>query len=180
MSKAVLMSINPKWVELILNGKKTIEVRKTAPKLETPFKCYIYCTKQGKMFFHGGIGEKQVLFRNPDTNKIKFDYSFELMFCKNVTENNFLSGKVVAEFTCDEIEHYDYSTIDGVDIDEDILVETRLSWEEINLYANGKVLYGWHISDLKIYDKPKELEEFKNLKGEPIKNAYQSWGYINE
>lgn len=47
MSKAVMLSIRPKWVEKIANGEKTIEVRKTKPKLDTPFKCYIYCTLQG-------------------------------------------------------------------------------------------------------------------------------------
>ena len=45
MSKAVMISIRPKWCEKIARGEKTIEVRKTRPKLETPFKCYIYCTK---------------------------------------------------------------------------------------------------------------------------------------
>ena len=45
--KSVLISIQPKWCELIASGKKTVEVRKTKPKLETPFKVYIYCT-QGK------------------------------------------------------------------------------------------------------------------------------------
>ena len=48
--KAVLISIQPKWCELISNGKKTIEVRKTRPMLETPFKCYIYCTKPSKKY----------------------------------------------------------------------------------------------------------------------------------
>lgn len=42
---AVLLSVRPKWCELIANGKKTIEVRKTKPKIRPPFKCYIYCTK---------------------------------------------------------------------------------------------------------------------------------------
>lgn len=39
---AVLISIKPKWANLILSGKKTIEVRKTVPKLAPPFTCYIY------------------------------------------------------------------------------------------------------------------------------------------
>ena len=52
MTKAVLISINPKWCELIASGKKTVEVRKSRPKLETPFKCYIYQTQRG-----GVIGE---------------------------------------------------------------------------------------------------------------------------
>lgn len=43
--KAVLISINPLWCELIGNGEKTIEVRKNRPKLKTPFKVFIYCTK---------------------------------------------------------------------------------------------------------------------------------------
>lgn len=48
MSKAVLISIRPEWCEKIINGKKTVEVRKTRPKMDTPFKCYIYCTKDGR------------------------------------------------------------------------------------------------------------------------------------
>ena len=47
MNKAVILSIRPKWVEKIIRGEKTLEVRKTRPKLETPFKCYIYCTNSG-------------------------------------------------------------------------------------------------------------------------------------
>ena len=47
MSKAVMLSIRPKWCEKIASGEKTIEVRKTRPKLDMPFKCYIYCTQSG-------------------------------------------------------------------------------------------------------------------------------------
>lgn len=47
MSKAVLISIRPKWCQKIVNGEKTIEIRKTRPRLETPFRCYIYCTQSG-------------------------------------------------------------------------------------------------------------------------------------
>ena len=45
MAKAVLISIRPEWVSKILTGEKTLEIRKTRPKLGTPFTCYIYCTK---------------------------------------------------------------------------------------------------------------------------------------
>lgn len=51
--KSVLISIQPKWCELIASGKKTIEVRKTKPKLETPFKVYIYCTKDEPLYHSG-------------------------------------------------------------------------------------------------------------------------------
>ena len=163
--KSVLISIQPKWCELIALGQKTVEVRKTKPKLETPFKVYIYCTKQGKQFFHGGIGEKEVLFKNPDTGKIKFDYSFELMHCKNeYTKDNFLSGKVIGEFVCDQIDEIGYSPeMHGKyisDID-DIHYVSCLNFEQMFDYLADGYGYAWHISDLVIYDKPRELSEFK-------------------
>lgn len=49
MSKAVLISIRPMWCEKIINGRKTIEVRKTRPKMNPPFKCYIYKCGNGKV-----------------------------------------------------------------------------------------------------------------------------------
>ena len=45
MSKAVLISIRPEWCERIASKLKTVEVRKSRPKIKPPFKCYIYCTK---------------------------------------------------------------------------------------------------------------------------------------
>lgn len=205
--KSILISIQPKWCELIASGKKTIEVRKTRPKIETPFKCYIYCTKEGNMFFHGGIGEKQVLFFNPDTKEYKFDYAFELMCCKNqYTKDNFLSGKVIGEFVCDKVTciqaYYGNSgekhltNLFGIDIKN-----TCLSLHEIFDYIIGGKKNGtlYHITDLKIYDKPKELDMFRkpcsfscedagNGKGDCstcgelniITRAPQSWCYVEE
>ena len=180
--KAVLLSIQPKYCELIASGKKTIEVRKTRPKIDTLFKCYIYCTKQGKLFFHGKIGEKECLFKNPDTGEIKFDYSFELMCCKNeYTKDNFLSGKVIGEFVCDEIynitPHFDTPTfpnqyICGWEYGKEA---DCLTFEQLTKYLNGKKGYGWHISDLKIYDKPKELSEFTNYCPKYTFNEYGSY-----
>lgn len=163
--KAVMISIQPKWVEKIANGQKTIEVRKTRPKLETPFKVYIYCTKQGKWYVYGGLGDKECLFRNPDTGKIKFDFAWELMCCHNeYSRDNFLSGKVIGEFVCDRIIGVDID-IDGIGIfnrqtGHHIEKETCLTRDEAWEYLSNKIGYGWHISDLKIYEKPKELWEF--------------------
>ena len=129
--KAVMISIHPKWVEKIANGEKTIEVRKTAPQ-EVPFKCYIYETKgQYVKFTHGA--------------HTKYGYG---------------RGKVIGWFICDKVDEYHYDYCDGVDIDDDTILETAIDREDINIYAKGKPLYGWHISDLKIYDNPKELSEF--------------------
>ena len=56
MGKAVLLSTQPVWCEKMCNVighdekfnliyEKTAEIRKTRPKIKTPFKVYIYCTK---------------------------------------------------------------------------------------------------------------------------------------
>ena len=129
--KSILLSIKPKYVELIASGEKTIEVRKTAPK-EVPFKCYIYETKgQYVKFTHGA--------------HTKYGYG---------------RGKVIGEFICNSVDEYPYDYCDGVDIDDDTILETAIDREDINIYAKGKTLYGWHISDLKIYNNPRELSEF--------------------
>ncbi len=123
--KSVLISIQPKWCELIASGKKTVEVRKTRPKLETPFKCYIYCTKDEPLYRSG-----------------------EKFCCKN---GEFGNGKVIGEFVCANIAKGTSQ------------MGSCLSMQEISEYANGKEVYGWHISDLVIYDKPKKLGEFRKL-----------------
>lgn len=129
--KSVLISIKPKYCELIASGKKTIEVRKSRPNIETPFKCYIYMT-QGKLKDLGTYSEW--IYQN--------------------------RMRVIGEFVCDEVYKWNYDYSDGVDIDDDLILDTCLEREDINIYANGKNLYGWHISSLKIYDKPKPLSSF--------------------
>lgn len=42
----ILISIKPQWCNLILNGRKTLEIRKSKPNLTTPFRCYIYCSEK--------------------------------------------------------------------------------------------------------------------------------------
>lgn len=84
MSKAVMISIRPKWCEKIARGEKTIEVRKTRPKLETPFKCYIYCT-QASVRYQTICGchvlNSDELYRHPEQG-IKHGDSIELMLCR--------------------------------------------------------------------------------------------------
>lgn len=174
MSKAVLISIRPEWVEKILSGEKTVEVRKSRPRLEAPFKCYIYCTKGRKPWVLDGVpGIRQ-------------------------------DGNVVAEFTCDRIDiiwrrgipsNYDYCYLSLDDWgNDDIETEIRdirgscIPKEMLNAYA-GKTpaLYAWHISGLKIYGNPKKLSEFTRLEikkfwvsEENIARPPQSWCYVEE
>lgn len=134
---AVMLSIKPKWCEPIASGKKTIEVRKTKPKLETPFKCYIYETQ-------GWVEKDGIMaFR--------------------------LGGRVIGEFTCDRI--YELETrssggtyyVKGEDqpTTNDVARQSCLALKDMHEYLQAGKGYGWHISELKIYDKPKELSEFR-------------------
>lgn len=131
MSKSVLFSIKPKYCELIASGKKTIEVRKTKPKLDTPFKCYIYETKA--LYKPNGCNH---LFKG--------------------------EGKVIGEFVCKAILPI---SITYSDPNSRIALRefpfTCLTDKEIMDYlGNGNIGYGLCISDLVIYDKPKDLDEF--------------------
>ena len=144
--KEVLISIQPKWCELIASGKKTVEVRKTKPKLETPFKCYIYCTKGDSLNYL-----RKSFFDN--VNKFWVDNN---AFGANVARAN---GKVIGEFVCNAI--ISHCEMANADIAE---IQGCIKREKLLEYSNGKELFGWHISDLVIYDKPMELSEFKQVK----------------
>lgn len=174
--KAVLISIQPKWVAKIANGEKTIEVRKTAPKCEEPFKCYIYCTFPKKPAY--------------------------TLWLNRRTKNKFLAdGKVIGEFVCDKVfllHPYTYDggnadrerrkliqTFEGSSKENEILAATCLTQDEMFDYIGaGNYGYGWHISDLKIYDKPKELSEFFTPMGKRpsymVERPPQSWQYVEE
>ena len=144
---SVLISIQPQWAEKIANGEKTIEVRKTAPK-EMPFKAYIYCTKEKKQD--------------------------DIIWAGIFGERGKWNGRVIGEFICDKVDEYNFhngltefnsmglpSRIYGSYlIFADDYKSMCLSYDEVKNYGKGKTLYGWHISDLKIYDKPRELSEF--------------------
>lgn len=134
MSKAVMLSIRPKWVEKIARGEKTIEVRKTRPKLETPFRCYIYRTKGTVPHIINDKWEKMEV-----------------------------GGTVIGEFTCDTIARVNICGFwgdSGKQLDNQ-LKETCLTSEELCEYLGENVGYGWHISDLRIYDPLRELTEFR-------------------
>lgn len=172
MSKAVLISIQPKWCELIASGRKTIEVRKTKPKLSTPFKCYIYCTKPkskndlGICLEDGKVGL---------VYKCNYDAA-------NQYDMQILSGKIIGEFVCDDIvsfgftpyNHGEYMVSGDKENKRDVLKESCLSFNHMYEYIGEEFGYAWHISDLKIYDKPKELCEFQ----QPCKNLEEYEGEV--
>lgn len=167
MAKAVLISIRPEWAEKILSGEKTLEIRKSRPNMETPFKCYIYCTNNSGWL----------------TNR-----------------EEFLNRKVVAEFVCDKITwltHIGFSGVPGIRLAAMKNGHTIdgffdfsgscLTTPQIEKYLDGGDGYAWHISNLEIYDTPKQLSEFTGLRKtkfgyapNEVKRPPQSWCYVEE
>ncbi len=181
MSKAVLISIQPYWVFLIIakamgwniDKEKTIEVRKSRPKAESWNKvAKIYCSKDKKSF-----------------NEIPKEYQ---PFMKP------LLGKVIGEFVCQYIEGFRVEDNGGIpNYKWCSLDESCVRFDDIVEYiGKGKIGYAWDISDLIIYDEPKELSEFYRHdtaydnsfggyfedrdKLTPIKRPPQSWCYVEE
>lgn len=201
MSKAVMISIRPKWCEKIARGEKTIEVRKTRPKLETPFKCYIYCTQARERLI--------TILKDGDENYGEI-YRGKPVFIKtdegSVCDMLGKRQKVIGEFTCDRI--YELETrspggsyyVKGEDqpTTNDVARQSCLTLKDMHEYLQAKVGYGWHISNLKIYDTPKELSRFSRPfencidkvcdefgcasceNGGHIKRPPQSWCYVEE
>ena len=97
---------------------------------EVPFKAYIYCTKEKK--------QDDIIWAGIFGDRGKWN------------------GRVIGEFICNNASELDYVYYwnNGYEF------ETCLTYRQVADYGKGKTLYGWHISDLKIYDKPKELSEF--------------------
>ena len=132
--KAVLLSIRPEWCVKILNGEKTVEIRKNRPKLKPPFKCYIYCTKAQKKLI--------TIFRDGDV--------FGDFVCDKIRP---IIGKtwIVKE----DIER----ATSGSCLSLKQIIEYA-GWSHCSSFTERKELYAWHISDLKIYDQPKSLSGF--------------------
>lgn len=162
--KSILLSIKPKYVELIASGEKTIEVRKTAPQ-EVSFKAYIYCTN----------GEYS------PTNCGKKSISDCLILNRNV-----VNGRVIGEFICDNVEKLEEHIEQGglyYTLDNDFNEKAQLDNWELYDYGEGKTLYGWHVSDLKIYNKPRALSEFGKVgfgHEVPLKRPPQSYMYVED
>lgn len=145
--KSVLISIRPKSCEKIANGDCNILIKKSAPK-EVPFKCYIYMT-QGAFKDLGSYSEW--IYKN--------------------------RMKVIGEFVCDSIEdfskwEFDYSSLLR---HINLYSGTNGDYKFLDNYLKGeKYGYGWHISDLKIYDKPLSLKELG------VTRPPQSYMYVEE
>ncbi len=152
---SVFLSIRPEWVQKIKSGEKTVEIRKTHPQIETPFKCYIYETQGTYEVYHKGAMTKYAQG----------------------------SGKVIGEFICSEItplfsickDNWELLLGSGHDYHKAIVTKQACMTEDmLRAYANHRNCYAWHISDLKIYRKPVDISSFS------LSRPPQSWRYVKD
>ena len=168
MGKAILISIKPEWVEKILNGEKTVEIRKTFPNCKMPIDVYIYCTKSNKYHLDWGYNditrEKRWFCWDKKTHHYPFS-CYEAEFGEKFPES--YSGKIIAKFTLQYgllFDKYDKWLIEE---------KAKLTADEFyNYKKNKKQLYGWKINNLKLLEESKELSEFG------LKRPPQSWQYV--
>ena len=76
ITRDIIMSIHPEWIQKIFAGEKRYEVRRRAPLQVPPFKVYVYCTKGEEAWLTGIKGKRE---------------SYQL------------NGNIVGEFTCRRI-----------------------------------------------------------------------------
>ena len=151
--KSILLSIKPEWLAKILNGEKTIEVRKKFPKDYVGW-VYVYCSKGNKKNWH----LIEVVYNAYSKTEYEYDYYIGsegyLDWC--------LEGKVVARFWCDNVEEITTEKW-SPSKEQDLLKASYLTENQLFDYCNlesGKPFYAIHISKLEIFDEPKELSEF--------------------
>lgn len=155
----VLRSIKPYWMYLILKGIKKMDLGKTFPTiLELPghsVEVLCYCSKDMK--------------------------SFKRIPKEDQAWMQGLLGKVPASFTCDDVAVFFSQFVDSVSSEG--LEDSCVSIDEFKRYARGKTVYGWVISNLKMFDVPVMICE---LYHEVVRGALpfrlirppQSWQYI--
>lgn len=146
----ILASIKPYYYYLIAEERKKIEVRKTALK-NLPQDIAFYMSKDEKSFA-----------KIPKEIQEKYRKHFGKVGMRVVCDR--ITDISVVVRNCNE----DYNHV----YHNDECKGSCLTWKELQEYGKGKPLYAWHISDLKIYDKPILLEELG------IDKAPQSWRYI--
>lgn len=171
--KAILMSIKPKYGDLIDKGEKTVEVRKSFPSFRnviTPFTVYLYCSRGDEKLIEI-IRDGDDLYGETYHGKPVF-----ITIPKDGYGQRFLRGTVFGEFTCDCAEVLNELFVEGYSSIYHLPYngESCLTIQDLENYGHGKRLWGWHISDYRLYRTPKHLEDFG------LKRPPQSWCYVDQ
>ena len=172
MKKAVLISIRPQWCAKIASGEKTIEFRKSRPELKKPFKCYIYCTKADYYTWDLRVSNVTIPFAEKCCGKVigEFICSDFVLFNGGKKWPDFRENRAQAEAATPEV-----------------LKKACLTARELWAYEPKGNPIGWCISDLVIYDTPRELSKLTGLRTEEngfelrtLERPPQSWCYVEE
>lgn len=183
MSKAVLLSIRPNWCKKILDGEKTVEVRRTCPVHGTPFKVYIYCTLAGSDSLFMDVLNRDIAAWNRGGWPGKKGRVIGEFICKKITGLTHVgetgSWEPASLYVMAPGSYYKPA--------DELLKAACMSKETAEKYLKGRDGCGWHISDLKIYDSPRPLSDFTRLRVtkfgyEPvdIERPPQSWFYVED
>lgn len=173
MKKSIIISIKPKWVKKILNGKKTIEIRKSIPKCDLPIDVYIYCTK-GKPYLYESFFEDWwwndgVLEPLADRYGVRLsDFKLPEKFHDSESKgwNKLLNGFIVAKFTLNKVDKVLNNLftfiIEGKETGytNSIAKRSCLDFNDMHKYLYDKDGYAWHIDKLQIFSKPMDLSDF--------------------
>lgn len=160
--KSIMTAVSPYLCEKIASGECKILVRKSVPK-EVPFKDYIYATKPKRFFKCGAVSTSDKLLWLAN-GKVEMGDGFK--FWADGDEYQCLNGRVIGEFICDKVyliknQGSRFAVADEEQsVTNEIARQSCLDYDDMVSYLGNKDGYGLHISDLKIYDKPKELSEF--------------------
>ena len=169
MSKAVLASVRPLYCYYYAIGRKTLELRKTCPKLDGPFKVYIYCT------------QKSYLLSYPFRGSYKF---FDTNNKKDANLYKHHEGKVVGEFICDSVytvknDNGNFHCVEFPEKTNEIARDSCLGYSDMRRYCL-LTSYAYHISNLKIYSEPVEIGRFTLTNGNQVIRPPQSYFYVKE
>ena len=147
--KSILISIKLQYVCDILNGKKTIEIRKTYPHCDLPIKVYIYCTKER----YKGVNDN-----------VELNYCGKVVACFTLNKVEEIDYEYREDFTSVYTD-----TLDTKDLE----LKACLTRREFANYLDSEIGYAWHISNLEIFDTPRPLQPYFDLDRPP-----QSWQFM--
>ena len=154
--KSILMSIQPYYAYLEMKGIKTVEMRKTETKdKEWSGKVKVYVSQNKKSF--NRIPKEDREWFTQYVGKVAYEFVCDKVICltyetkiPTVKQNEDGTLSIVGYTTTEPFYNGKLSTIKGSCLEQKQLVS----------YGKGKTLYGLHITALKIYDKPRELNDY--------------------
>ena len=156
MSKCVMLSVYPDSSEKIMRSIKTLEITKTKPNIQTPFKCYIF--------------EKTI--------PIDEDYDSNKNYGSGKVIAEFICEKISAfqVFGNGSVQNWNWLR----------LKDSGYTYEELaNHIGSNKTGYAWQISNLNVYSRPKNLNGFQGIRKTKfghknifLSNPPKTWYYV--